>query len=68
MMLRLVLALAFAAALSACGTKSPLLTPECAKTENTHKDSPLSSEPSAACVKKAKAQKDPSEPPNPITR
>ena len=68
MMLRIVLALAIVFGASACGTKSPLLTPECAKRENQHKDSTLTPEPSVACMKKSKAQKDPSEPPSPISR
>jgi predicted small lipoprotein YifL len=48
MMLRLLIVASLVLSLSACGTKSPLLTP--------------------SGDKSAKGQKDPSEPPSPITR
>ena len=53
---------------SACGTKSALVTPECSKEERADHGTTTPPDASARCGKLAKGQRDPSQPPNPIAR
>ena len=83
MTLRIVLMLALMSVVSACGTKSQLVTPQCSKEERAENaetaantedvaDAPsapsTSPAPATRCGKHVKGQKDPSQPPNPIAR
>jgi len=86
MMLRIVLMLALMSAVSACGTKSPLVTPQCSKEEKAENAETAASAEDAAnapsvpstpstpsttaphCGKLAHGVKNPSEPPNTISR
>jgi predicted small lipoprotein YifL len=89
MMLRIVVMLALLPVVSACGTKSPLLTPQCSKEEKAENaetaaaaedadnvpptpSTPLTpatpSKPSTPCGKQAHGLRNPSEPPNTISR
>lgn len=84
---RIVLGLCLVFVLSGCGTKSPLISPQCSREEraenpevaaaqedaanapSTAPSTPSTqSTSSSACGKLAKGRKNPSEPPNPITR
>ena len=83
MKLRIVLMLALLSAVSACGTKSQLVTPLCSKEERAENAETAATAEDAAnaptppstttakptrCGKLAKGQRDPSQPPNPIAR
>jgi predicted small lipoprotein YifL len=67
-MLRLAIAVCLAVAVSACGTKGPLLTPQCSKEERAANGTPAPANADATCGKLSRLQKNPSEPPNPISR
>jgi hypothetical protein len=81
MTLRIVLMLALMSVVSACGTKSALVTPQCSKEERaenaetaantedaTNAPTTPAVTPGASCRKLAKGRKDPSQPPNPVGR
>ncbi len=83
MKLRLVLMLALIPVISACGTKSQLVTPQCSKEERAENPETAASaedannapsvpstpsKPAPRCGKQVKGQRDPSQPPNPIAR
>lgn len=64
---RILLVSSVVLTISACGTKAPLVTPECSKEERADTGAPAPV-PSDKCGKLAKGQKNPSEPNNPISR
>lgn len=67
-LLRLVGALSLALAISGCGTKDDLLTPQCSKEERAENGTPAPANKDVACGKLSKGQKNPSQPNNPISR